>query len=250
MKKSLYLPALTFTAILGFLLSGCDKVKDAIVKDPLADLKVCNIKSFTITNTYFTRSAICTYNAYGNPVSITFSKVGTSIPNELFKYDSRQRLTDHVQPYDNDTYEQWHKFTYDNNDRIISAANYLNFGRVSTGPQGSPGSNTYFEYDANGRITKTKTVYVGSSSSPLVSSYAYDDNGNRIRPGVTYDNKVNVHRTNKIWMFIDRDYSVNNPVVMQTYNKYGLPTEVGSGAGPYFLQGSLLGSIQYLCDGY
>jgi hypothetical protein len=32
-----------------------------------------------------------------------------------------------------------------------------------------------------------------------------------------YDNKINVHRTNKLWMFLDKDYSVNNPIDNGTY---------------------------------
>jgi hypothetical protein len=41
---------------------------------------------------------------------------------------------------------------------------------------------------------------------------------------VSYDNKINPRRTNKIWMFVDKDYSANNPIPGPTaYNELGLP---------------------------
>jgi hypothetical protein len=41
---------------------------------------------------------------------------------------------------------------------------------------------------------------------------------------------LNIHRTNTIWMFIDRDYSINNPVDngSDTYNSVGLPISIST----------------------
>jgi len=59
----------------------------------------------------------------------------------------------------------------------------------------------------------------------LVNSYSYNADGNLA--GHDYDDKINYHRTNRVWMFIDRDYSVNNPVIATyEYNDFGLPTRI------------------------
>jgi hypothetical protein len=38
-----------------------------------------------------------------------------------------------------------------------------------------------------------------------------------------YDDKVNLDRTNPIWQFLDRDYSMNNRFIAEKYNAAGLP---------------------------
>lgn len=76
------------------------------------------------------------------------------------------------------------------------------------------------EYDRYGRIihqfdpTGTYTF--------LDQTYSYDAAGNLIN-GATYDRKLNFRRTNWVWMFIDRDFSVNNPFKAYSYNNGGLP---------------------------
>ena len=81
-------------------------------------------------------------------------------------------------------------------------------------------SLTYYRYDTWDRIVQDSTIW--SFGSAQVNKYAYDANGNLV--GRTYDNKTNIHRTNRIWMFLDRDYSVNNPFPASDYNRSGLPT--------------------------
>ena len=131
--------------------------------------------------------------------------------------------------------EFWHKYFYENveSNRIVLDSVYafpifLNgINAPLTRIQGSAAS--YLTYDKKGRIIKdstycrdaiTKDVYV------TVNTYSYDAGGNRT--GRTYDDKVNIHRTNKIWMFFDRDYSVNNPFIAESYNSIGLPTKVNT----------------------
>ncbi len=90
---------------------------------------------------------------------------------------------------------------------------------------------TTYTYDATCRVIKTTTIGIGGPEDgfvPLVNEYSYDINGNLVLPGITYDNKVNIHRTNKVFMFVDRDYSMNNPFTAPAYNGYGLPQTVGT----------------------
>lgn len=61
-------------------------------------------------------------------------------------------------------------------------------------------------FDSHGRLT--------------TGGRRYDANGNVVLDYTTYDNYKN---TNKIWMFIDDDYSVNNPFTAITYKSVGLP---------------------------
>jgi hypothetical protein len=63
---------------------------------------------------------------------------------------------------------------------------------------------------------------------PVVSanSYTYDAEGNLEVPGATYDNKMNINRTNDIWQFLARDYSVNNRLMATAYNSTGFPTHI------------------------
>jgi hypothetical protein len=67
---------------------------------------------------------------------------------------------------------------------------------------------------------------LGSTYPTQIYQFEYDGNGNLVTPGVVYDNKINFHRTNKIWMFLDRDYSINNPFAAETYNSNHLPVKL------------------------
>ena len=86
-----------------------------------------------------------------------------------------------------------------------------------------------------------------------VRLFNYDASGNMVGYNV-YDNKINIHRTNKIWMFIDRDYSINNPhspyvaYSPGTYNSFGLPVQINY--LPNFLGMTLYPGVEvkYQCD--
>lgn len=100
-----------------------------------------------------------------------------------------------------------------------------------------------YEYDDKKRIIKvTKTFSLGSTYPTEIYQYQYDGNGNLVTPGEVYDNKINFHRTNKIWMFLDRDYSVNNPFTANAYNSNHLATKLVSDKLRSFLR------IQYLAE--
>jgi hypothetical protein len=53
--------------------------------------------------------------------------------------------------------------------------------------------------------------------------YSYNDNGNVITAGAVYDDKINIYRTHRIWMFLHRNYSANNIKAPLRYNSKGLP---------------------------
>ena len=89
---------------------------------------------------------------------------------------------------------------------------------------------TTYTYDGTCRVIKTSAIdlSIAGGGTPAVNTYTYDASGNLVRPGIVYDNKVNIHRTNKIFMFVDRDFSMNNPFTAATYNGYSLPWTLSS----------------------
>lgn len=169
------------------------------------------------------------YDQYENPVAITTPVPGTGRPYRTFKYDNFHRLREYRGEYSNGNYEFWHFYGLDLNGRIGVDTMYI-FGAM-----GPTGPLNYFErtiykytYDSQGRIIKM----VGDQQiNPLhtQATYTYDSNGNLVYPpamGVMYDNKQNLNRTNDIWQFLNRDYSMNNPFTAAAYNGTGFPTVI------------------------
>jgi len=81
-----------------------------------------------------------------------------------------------------------------------------------------------------------------------VDNYVYDAKGNL--SGRVYDNRTNMNQTHAVWMFVNRDYSVNNPFVADTYNSEDLPTIINLPAegGARFLQFFRQATISYQCQ--
>jgi hypothetical protein len=167
-----------------------------------------------------------TYDQWDNPVSVIRPHPATGAPNFLFRYDARHRLTDWIGAYQNFSSvgvtgaEFWHRYFYDSKGNIVTDSNYtLAFIVNGTITSYDQANVEHLTYDAKGRVIReTGTYSLG---------YGYDSAGNNA-VGDVYDNKVNFHRTNKIWMFLDRDYSVNNPFVANAYTFDWLPTNIGN----------------------
>lgn len=240
MKKIYYLLFCSIMAIALLSISGCQKIEEALLKDPTADYKPCNIQFMHYVSQY-PSDAVFYYNKYGNPDSVRHTFVSTGFTNTDFRYDAQQRLTDYIRSYAfNKTFETWSHYIYDSNNKTITAERRYIFGTLTTASE----PTTYYTfstinitYDAQGR---------------RVGPYdTYDAAGNKIIQGVTYDNKVNIHRTNKIWMFVDTDYSRNNPIAVDSYNRYGLPQQFSSNTKLYysFLGRDIKGTtVKYMCD--
>lgn len=87
-------------------------------------------------------------------------------------------------------------------------------------------------YDGLGRIIYSQQAFLGFAnhldtvelSEPQI--YAYDREGNVEGEGNQYDNKIDLHRTNRIWQFVDNDFHNNNALPIQQANAFGLPTAV------------------------
>jgi len=91
------------------------------------------------------------------------------------------------------------------------------------------------KYDQEGRVIQIFVPYIPPLVFPdtLITGHTqditYDAKGNA--EGSTYDNKINYHQTNKVWMFIDDQYSVNNPFHIDEYDVHGLPVKFNFNLG-------------------
>jgi len=236
MKKSLdiAIAAASFICLLSFV--SCQKeikTNNQTELDSKANhgnkaFKHCDIDSIAfvfIVNT-FSRFK---YNDHGDPLTITPQYVGTGRPLQEFRYDKKHRLTDYIGLYNGGGFEFWYQYSYDKHNRIARDTYYV-FGPYGVRPTtASYITAADYLYDSQDRIIKiTRTLIKPSGPGQFTNEYSYDSEGNLIMEGAVYDNKVNIHRTNKIWMFIDRDYSMNNRLPVSSYNSFGLPTSYPS----------------------
>jgi len=240
MKKKLLFYLLSLSA-LSFFITGCKKElaspSDEVLSTPLPGQPTyCRIESiWEKPGSADQRYLLVLYDQYENPTAITTPLPSTGHPFREFKYDQWHRLREYVGDYGNGFFEFWHFYGFDLNGRIGVDTVYT-FGKLLDKP------TDYFErvisqitYDNQGRIIHVSSI--SNHGVSFVNTYEYDAAGNLVYPSsppVTYDNKVNVHRTNDIWMFLARDYSMNNPFVADAYNSAGFPTIINSYAGRYF----------------
>jgi hypothetical protein len=173
------------------------------------------------------------YNSWGAPVKLITSFPGTGNENYEFFYDSKHRLTGMRTFFQFDQDYVVTRYLYGSGDVILGDSTFI----VGSGLF----RTARYQYDDKMRIVRVD--YSTNYGGPFSREFEYDSRGNLIRPGVVYDNKVNFHRTHPLWMFVDLDYSMNNPLpsgtaYKVTYNKKGLVTSfTGSpgSEGPYLL---------------
>jgi hypothetical protein len=236
-----------------FPLSGCHLIDfPDFIHHPDKYAKLCPVKRIT----YYTDSNSDTivvdfrYNKWGNPVHARFSYTSTGRPAFAFIYDKKQRLTDYIAIYgdvggydgspeklNGSGYEFWHHYVYENNrvvrDTLRGMDDYpepiANYMWLIT-----------YQYDAYDRVIQTFMKPLrGLSYYEWKEIYTYDARGNMSRRQVYLDNfphsdetfgnytdKPNIRTTNKVWMFVDNNYSVNAPYVAARYNRYGLPLKM------------------------
>lgn len=243
-------------------LAGCHliDVKD-IIHHPDKVPQLCDIKRLTYAipfGEFGTATTVFYYNKWGNPDSITSNFSSTGHPyRHYFRYDQQRRLKEYLSVYANGFFQQYSRYEYDNKNRIIADSSYA-FGQVING-QIIPTVNISYHfrhlyyYDAYDRMIRVE-YFVGGNTAPYLFNYAFNAQGNVSDPDGSfgaYDNKANINRTHKIWMFLNRDYSINNRVYgtlppAADYNKYGLPVKLPNSTN--FLGLSLLdGRATYDC---
>lgn len=221
------------------LLAGCSKNIDVVSRSDNSGDKEKKatvdssylgyiIKTVVDNSSYYKRASIA-YNPSWNPTKITLKNSASGYPHSYFTYANGTKLLNYITGFDNGAFELWHKYVY--NGSVITRDSLFFFGmRTKQGPVDYLYVDIIdFTYDASGRISKTARTWEDGDgfSHTDVTLYPYDADGNLVS-GARYDRKVNLHRVNKIWMFIACDYSKNNPFTAEIYNSQSLPQKMAA----------------------
>ena len=216
---------------------------DATVANEFSDCKLRRIvHSFGGDPNSPLVNGLFTYNADGNPYSLTYgSQIGTGNPNHYFYYDNQKRLKEWREALSPDNIAEaiWHKYGYNTNDVIIVDTTIIH----AYGTQDITVST--LTYDGLGRIVKEKIRNIQNPNGPLRPTrnptYTYDNRGNLGVLGWKsswYDTKVSFLRSHPLFMFLTRNYSRNNPYNPQAagrkYNSRKLPLSLNAGNDLFF----------------
>jgi len=206
-------------------ISSCHKSHD--VTDPHGQCGIsradsCNILTFVASppgghNSFATTFTI-TYNAFGNPISVVSNIAQPGNPNYTLQYDECNRLIGLLAPTTNtgDTgYERWDRYGYNHKNQIVTDTNY-NQGVLR---------HICYQYDSQGRMVLERGSVVTYGDSTYQEAFTYDAEGNLVRPFTTYDHNRSMYRAHPVWMFLAKNYSLNNYFSPIQYNSHGLPTK-------------------------
>ncbi|MBS1664335.1 MAG: hypothetical protein JST68_25035 [Bacteroidetes bacterium] len=213
-------------AIAIITLPSCKKFIDPHPNDPNEIGKYCRLSTLAVDTDDPNRIVNITYNAAGDPISMK-----TPVPvyqlqfdDIYFKYDNHGRLIDYSIFFPGVSYPDFeHKYSYPDHQTIIDSffnSEYTTVYQV-----------TRHTLDEKGRIIKSFIKYfpVPSEGTIIVK---YDNRGNKILPGVVYDDKINIYRISKTFQLAYQDFSMNNPIApalngypasILSYNEAGLP---------------------------
>jgi hypothetical protein len=224
---------------LSFLYVGCEKLDDFLNNDSLI-VNDCQIETVYApwadegSGPSITKGTFI-YNTLRQPVSVLFQRgcwTGSPTSSYLFRYDAKNRLSDYIEAC-GDFYDNWHVYKYDSKGLIVQDSAYywgeMNGLHPSESDYEELARCTAYTYDSQDRMTRAITYYFIQDGNGIpqpytdTSSYVYNNDGNLNRTGASYDHKTNICRTNKIWMFLNRDYSRNNYIAALSYNEKGLP---------------------------
>ena len=170
------------------------------------------------------------YNKNNDPVSLErVGQAGTGNPSFYFKYDKKGRLAEYISIFSETNYGFRHLYGYQGNHDRIATDTLFFMGNLAFPDLWAYKSIYYPRFDNLNRVVQDSvvtTTYNGNNGSAIIN-YSYNAAGN-LNNGNLYDDKLNPHRTNRVWMLIDRNYSVNSPVAAATYNYAGLPLSFAS----------------------
>ncbi len=254
-------PGLLLTMIV-ILFSACDKIVDKLPDEStLCSVQMITSPAQNPTEIGPTDTIRFSYDSHGDPVSIIRLETGTELNDYIFWYDHEHRLTDVIGTFgpganEGDGFDTWQKLYY-RNGRIILDTTFQ-FGTIH-GTRPIPflpmdssfliRQITDYAYDPEGRISRTRDTV--PNGFVQINLYSYDNRGNLIKilesayasqnifPHDTvtflysgFDNKTNPNRTNPVWQFLDRNYSLNMQRPADKYNEVGLPTAFSGSSAP------------------
>lgn len=247
MKKIIQLTFLVLLFII--LFSGCRKIYDHIFNQDTFVVTGCRISKIVSINEFGSgvHTGIVYYNEHNNPDSIIFDFEGSSagVSQFYFIYDAEHRLIEYRSDYSNQPGDYYVRHTYAYEHGIV----VRDTTRAQIAGQATEVGNVH--YDASGRIVKVTNHLIEIDHSPADEQtdpyiYEYDADGNRFGATIEYDDKISFLRTNKVWMFTLRNYSMNNLAGATSYNEHGLPTAFAEDKTPYF-HVYLVNALEYQC---
>ena len=247
MKKIITIIAVVSVMLIPF--SGCRKLVDHIFRDDTTTAGNCRIAKIIRADEVWgeVSTGIVYYNDHNDPDSVIFDFDGSTAQRALyyFFYDDDHRLIEYRVDYSREPgdYFSWHKYGYENGVIATDTARIRQAGQW--------GEVRNIQYDLSGRVIKEnrriiELDYYPADEEANPFEYAYDASGNLDGEIYVYDKKVNFLRTNKVWMFIQRNYSMNNRPGATSYNEYGLPLTFEIGRTPRFLVE--VTSLEYQCS--
>lgn len=239
------------------LSSGCRKIIDKYFPGGKDDTS-CSITEMHLREDLFGTvgeyTARFTYNIKGNPDTVLIFSNDRLVHTHYLSYNDNDQLVTYNAFYDSDGINFFftHTYAYNNAGRIEKDS--AEFNSLSDMGDIDQDAIAYtLHYDAKGRIIKEEGIRYERDNEPVQeevdgSEYEYDTEGNRVFSTATeYDDKLNYLRTNPIWMFLQRNYSENNPVGATGYNSAGLPLGFSPSASTGFFAGVPL-DITYACE--
>jgi hypothetical protein len=252
---------LLFCLIL-FFIASCQKINLEDFVHPDKAPKFCNIKTIVAPSFYSPETIIAnfSYNKWDDPVSIILNNTHYGQTSFYYRYDKYKRLSEFIKFYNSPpppgiNYESWHRYVWQNNRVIRDTVWNLGFSSDGQNPDNSPegtGAKAvgYYEYDQQDRIVKTEwyvlvndlriwwhtETYQYNSQSNLALHRSDFGFGSVIDTEYSgYDNKINPRRTNKVYMLVDANYSINNPLTATNYNQFRLPLQFSAGVFGKFI---------------
>lgn len=240
--------AVMFVATLPF--SGCRRIIDRIFngnQNVVGDCRISKIiQEDTLSNEV--RTGIVYYNDRNDPDSVIFETQVYGPVYFYFTYNDAGQLVEYREMYSREPadYYAWHKYISVNGIVVQDTA------RIRVAGQSTEVRN--IQYDANGRVVKETNHLIELDNAPWDEertpfTYYYDEFGNLNGDRYVYDGKVNFLRTNKVWMFTQRNYSMNNRFEASTYNERGLPLTFEPEKAPYFLLAyAAITRVEYECE--
>lgn len=253
--------------------SSCKKIIDEIIKHPSNGVvSDCRIEKIIARSKYmYTNSkgekvpyydtAYFTYNKVGNPVSLKHSLHKTfpeerALGDRVYQYDSQNHLRTYLFGYQRisssglDVADSWNVFEF-RDDGLITHDMYSD---ASAPASGGGGYNSISEIPTNYTNLITVRYSTDDMGRIVVTEWggfldhkSYDASGNLVGNGYTYSKNYSYLQTNKVWMLLANNYSVNartapldpygddNPVQFNARKlptKFqGYPTAFGPGRG-------------------
>ena len=233
--KSRLLASLLAMATTLFLLPGCKKFYNYPNPSQGNVCDLCKITKLLVTTPVDGKASTVqeydvNYDAKGNVMNVVRLFEGSIPPNatdQHFRYNKSGLLTDYYLNYTGNTgVVIWHRYSYPDRYTIVDTQfNYV--GDINDPqPPDTSFSMRFFtdKLDSKGRIIK-------NTEDLFVIGFSYDNFGNLVLPGLTYDDKINPYRTSNTWQLIYSNYSMNNPNPGEiiSYNEFGLPTDIKNG---------------------